>query len=70
MISNIYTLKYILLKKLRKISLTSELMSVNPAVPKEMSHSTSELRFLKLEAGLKKQEELAKNVEKLTKRIN
>jgi len=45
-------------------------MSVNPAVPKEMNHSTSELRFLNLEVGLKKQEELAKTVENLTKLLN
>ncbi len=45
-------------------------MSVNPTMSKEINHSTCELRFLELEAGLKKHEVLAKTVENLTKRLN
>ncbi len=45
-------------------------MSVNPTIQKEINHSACELRFLELEAGLKKHEELAKTVENLTKRLN
>ncbi len=45
-------------------------MSVNPTISKGMNHSTYELRFLKLEAGLKKHEELSKTVENLSKQLN
>jgi hypothetical protein len=44
-------------------------MSVNPTISKGMNHSIYELRFLKLEAGLKKHEELSKTVENLTKQF-
>ena len=46
-------------------------MSVNPTIPKERNHSTSELRFLEFEAGyVKKHEELLKTVENLTRQLN
>jgi len=46
-------------------------MSVNPTMPKEMNHSTSELRLLGLEAGfVKKYEELLKTVENHAKQLD
>ncbi len=46
-------------------------MIVNPTVPKEMNHLLCELRFLDFEAGyVKKNEELLKTVENLTKQLN
>jgi len=46
-------------------------MSVNPTLPKEISHSTYELRFLELEAGyVKKHEELLKTVESHSRKLN
>jgi hypothetical protein len=45
----------------------------NPTIPYGMNHSTSELRFLELEAGFvssKKYEELSKTVENLSKQLN
>ncbi len=45
-------------------------MSVNPTMPKEINHSTYELRFFELEADLKNHKELSKTVENLSKQLN
>ncbi len=45
-------------------------MYVNPTMPKEMKHSTCELRFLELEDDLKKHVELAKTVRSHAKQLN
>jgi len=45
-------------------------MRVSPTTPKVMNHSTCEFRFLEVEAGLKKHEELLKTVEDLSKQLN
>jgi len=46
----------------------SEKIKINPTMPKEISHSACELRFLELEADyVKKHEELLKTIENLTK---
>ncbi len=47
-------------------------MSVNPTEPtkqKETNHSTTELRFLKLETGFRKHEELLKSHINLFKQV-
>jgi len=46
-------------------------MSVNSTIPKETNHSTSTLRFLELEAGFKKHEELVfKTLENFSRQLN
>jgi hypothetical protein len=45
-------------------------MNVNPAKPKEINHSSYELRFLELENGFKKHDELLKSVENISKELN
>jgi len=45
-------------------------MSVNPTKPKEVNHSSYELRFLKLEAGLKKHEKLMQNFESHARQLD
>ncbi len=45
-------------------------MSVNPSMPQEIKKSTSELRFLELEAGYKKIDYLLKTVENLSKHLD
>ncbi len=45
-------------------------MSVNQAISQEISHSTYEIRFSELEAGLKKCEEFLKTVETLSKNLD
>ncbi len=45
-------------------------MEVNSAKLKEIHHSSCELRFLELEAGFKKHEELLKSVENLSKQLS
>ncbi len=44
-------------------------MSVNPTMPKEMNHSTCELRFLEIEADLKNHKKLS-TTENLSKQLN
>jgi hypothetical protein len=44
-------------------------MSVDSTIPNETNHSTSELRFLELEAGFKKHEELFKKFENFSKQL-
>jgi len=44
-------------------------MSAYPKISKGINHSTHELRFLRLEAGLQNHEELSKTVENLTKQF-
>jgi len=43
---------------------------VNPSMPQEIKKSTSELRFLELEAGYKKIDYLLKTVENLSKHLD
>jgi len=45
-------------------------MSVNPTMPKEMNHSTFELRLSELEADFKNHKELSKTVENLSNELN
>jgi len=45
-------------------------MSVNPIKPKEVNHSLYELRFLELEAGLKKHEKLMQNFESHARQLD
>ena len=45
-------------------------MSVDPTTRIEKIHSSCELRFLELEAGLKKHEELSKTVANLSKQLD
>ncbi len=45
-------------------------MSVNLSKPQDINHSLYELRFLEIEAGFKKQEELLKTVENLSGQLN
>ncbi len=45
-------------------------MSVDQIKPKEINHSTYELRFLELEAGYKKLDELLKTVGNLSRQLN
>ncbi len=52
------------------INLNSVVMEVNSAKLKEIHHSSCELRFLELEAGFKKHEELLKSVENLSKQLS
>ena len=44
-------------------------MRVNPTEQKEINNSTSELRFLELEAGFRKHEELLKSDINLSKQV-
>jgi len=45
-------------------------MSVDSTIPNETNHSRSELRFLELEAGFKKHDELLKKLENFSKQHN
>ncbi len=45
-------------------------MSVNPTIPKEINHTTYELRFLEIEARLKNYEELLTKFESHAKQLN
>jgi len=45
-------------------------MSINPTIPNEVNHSSCELRFLELEAGLKKHEKLMQIVESHAKQLD
>ena len=45
-------------------------MSVIPTIPKEVNHSSCELRFLELEAGLKKHEKFLQIVESHAKLLD
>ena len=52
------------------INLNSVVMEVNSAKLKEIHHSSCELRFLELEAGFKKHEDLLKSIEDHAKQLN
>jgi len=45
-------------------------MSVDSSKPQDINHPTYELRFIEIEAGFKKQEELSKIVENLSGQLN
>ncbi len=45
-------------------------MSVNQIKPREINHSTYEIRFSELEAGYKKLEELLKTVENHSRQLD
>jgi len=51
-------------------TINSAVMSVNPSMPQEIKNSSSELRFLELEAGYKKIDYLLKTVENLSKHLD
>jgi len=44
-------------------------VKINSARPEEINHSSCELRFLELEAGFRKHEELFKVFENLAKQV-
>jgi len=51
------------------MNLSSVIVNINSAKPEEINHSPCELRFLELEASLRKHEELLKAFENLAKQV-
>ncbi len=51
------------------MNLSSVVLNINSAKPEEINNSSCELRFLELEAGLRKHEELLKAFENLAKQV-